>query len=348
MTPSPDPLLLTQDERDAIDRLSEKLADTSSHQRCVSSLRRAIEAQETETIGSLLDGGMALYGPLYPLLLVKECLTDVYELYRSQGISDAIRDATLFDIRRWADEHAARTAGEVGLSQVHWIARHLSCRILQLGSLQFEPKTFGHPYRIYRQHDHDEPLILAEAGIECGREGYLKEGDPAFTTALKEDGMTLLAHRVDLITGQISSRSDSCRLDDLALLCDRETEVLNVHIPKGTDLTGDAVTASLSWAQAIFPHHPVMVCSSWLLDPALDALLGGESNIVRFMRLFAKFPIPFSVPQIYERVFGHGFGVDEVLAFPPQTSLQRKVQDALRSGVIFRTMGGVVLSNGAC
>ncbi|HPZ16511.1 MAG TPA: acyltransferase domain-containing protein [Sphaerochaeta sp.] len=347
MTPSPDPLLLTRAESEAIERLSERLADTDGHHRRVSSLRRAIEAQETETIGSLLDGGMALYGPLYPLLMVKECLTDVYELYRTQGISDAIRDATLFDIRRWIDEHADRTSGEVGLSQVYWIARHLSCRILQLGSLQFEPKAFGHPYRIYRHRGHSEPLILAEAGIGCNREGYLETEEIAFTTALQEDGMILLAHRVDPITGEISSLSGSYRLDDLSLLSTRETAVLNIHIPKGADLTAESVCASLSHAHTVFPQHEVMVCSSWLLDPALAVVLDRGSNIVRFMRLFAKFPVPFSLPQIYERVFGYGFGIDEVLAFPPQTSLQRRVQEAIKEGVVFRTMGGFILPSAA-
>ena len=269
-------------------------------------------------------------------------------MYEKLGISDEVRDATLFDIRRWADEHSARSGGELGLCQVYWIARHLSGRIVQLGSLQYELKPFAYPYRIYRERGQSEPLLLAEGGLHLSREGYLvQEAHSVYTTLLEEDGISISAYEVDTRGGRIKESRSTWMRPELSLLCTSETEVLNIHIPKGTDLRDEAVAASLSLSEEMFPHHGVMVCTSWLLDPALSAVLDGESNIIRFMQRFSKFPVTFSVAQIWERVFGFGFDVEEVLAFTPQTSLQRRTQDALRSGVVFRTMGGVVLSRGA-
>lgn len=338
---APRSLVLTEEELDAIEQLSLRLADRDGHRNRVSSLRRAIAQQDTKAVAALLDEGMGLHGPLYPLFLVKECLGEVERLYQKLGIPDAVRDATLFDIRRWVDEHRARSSGGLGLSQVYWIARHLCARILQLGSLQYEPKGFGYPFRLYG-HAHGL-TVLAEAGLLCSEEGYrCTDGDGSFTTRLHEDGGTLIAHTVDRQSGSISKEPTSFLLSELTLLCDSSSGVINIHIPKAAALDRASVDASLAQARAFFADHPIMVCTSWLLDPALASVLDDGSNIVRFMDRFCKFPVPFSVPQIYERVFGHGYGQAEVLAFPASTSLQRRVQKAIIEGVVFRTMGGYI------
>lgn len=334
-----DPLALTEEERRALYLLEERLGP----QQRFGMLKAAIGRQDTKAIGSLLDEGMALHGAAYPLLLITGSLEDVYALYRRLGIDDEIRDATLCDIRRWIDEHAHRSNGEIGLSQVYWIARHLSARIVQLGSLQYEPKLFGYPYRIYRGDRHQHLLVIAEAGLGCDREGYRTEEDhSAYITALEEDDTTLRAHVVDTTTGRIKSSMETFDRRGLTLFCDSETDVLNIHIPKGAPLGPDDVDTSFGRAQRMFPACPLMVCTSWLLDPALKTVASEQSNIVRFMERFAKVGVTFSSPQLYERVFGHGYGIEEVLAHPADTSLQSRVQAALREGVVFRTMGGYV------
>lgn len=332
-------------ERAQLDALARSLAHDERHLGYLHQLKDAIEGRQTQAIASLLATGMEVHGPVSPLLLITQSIEVICELYRRCGVGDDVRDATLFDIRRWIDEHAVRNSGQFGLSQLFWIARLLSCRILQLGSLQFEPKPFGYPYRIYQARGCASPLVVAESGVQCDSLGYLDEQDPAFITALEEHDKTVCAHQVDLSSGRISCAMDSFPLDDLVLLCDRETEILNVHIPKGVDFSSEAVDASLRRAVEHFPTCRLFVCTSWLVDPALGTVLDEGSNIVRFMRRFSKFPVPFSVPQLYERVFG--YGVAEVVGLPATTRLQRAVQQAIEAGVVFRTMGGVVMVRGA-
>ncbi len=337
-------LALSTSQRAEIESLKQRLLDDEHHLFRLNELKDAIAGRRKEAIATLLAAGMEAHGALYPLLMIFESLDAVFDLYRRCGIDDEARDATLFDLRRWVDEHALRNGGEFGLSQIFWIARLLSCRVVQFGSLQFEPKPFGYPYRIYQVRGSDSPLVLAEPGIGCDASGYLDEQRPTFTTALKEDGVAVSAHQVDLSTGRISSTLESYPLDDLILLCDRETEILNVHIPKGVDFKPEAVDASLRRAGEHFPSCRLFVCTSWLVDPALGAVLDEGSNIVHFMRRFSKFPVPFSVPQLYERVFG--YRVAEVVGLPATTRLQRAVQQAIEAGVVFRTMGGVVMVSG--
>jgi hypothetical protein len=340
-------LALTHRELAAIDALAVQFVDDHDHRNRIRELGSAIERQQTKTIARILESGMASHGAAYPLLLITQSLDAVFTLYRRFGITDEVRDATLADVRRWVDEHAARFGGEFGLSQVFWFARHLSCRILQLGSLQYEPKRFDYPYRIYRSPGSASILVVAEPGLRCDAAGYLEEQDPAFVTALEEDGATLCAHAVDATIGRISAVMSSYRLSDLELLCNQESEILNVHIPKGVAFSSEAVDASQKRAVEHFPSYDIFVCTSWLLDPALGAVLEGGSNIIRFMERFSKFPVTFSKPQLYERVFGFGLEEDEVRSCAAQTRLQRRVQEALATGVVFRTMGGFIVARGA-
>lgn len=69
--------------------------------------------------------------------------------------------------------------------------------------------------------------------------------------------------------------------------------VLNVHVPRGTDLSPAAVEASLAAARLFFDSHfpntrlRGFLCYSWLLYPPMVCSLGPDSHIRRFAERFA-------------------------------------------------------------
>jgi len=120
-------------------------------------------------------------------------------------------------------------------------------------------------------------------------------------------------------------------------------EVLRLHIPAGGSLLPALVDESLGKASAFFPACKIAVCDSWLMDPKLELVCQDSPNILSFMCRFQKFPIVQNgEPQIFERVFFFGATKADVLAFDCKTPLQRRVQEAVRSGVEFHTTGGFV------
>ncbi len=329
---------MSDHERTAIGRV----VPPSDHQVRLKGLQKAITAGASAQVGQLLEEARQVSGPAYPLSLIVACQEQVYGRYRSLGISDQVRDATLADIRRWVDDHRRRYGGEVGLSRVFWIARHLCGSIVQLGSLQFERKPFSHPYRLYQSRA--DVLLVAEGGLSCDRDGYLCTKDQsAFTTRLDDDGLYLRAHKVDPDSGCIARFDGSYDTRLLSLVLDSRTEVCYLHIPEASDLSPDAVDNALDLRRAFFPDQEIFVCISWLVDPALALVADRGSNIVSFMNRFAKFTVPFVVPQLYERVFGPGLDSEGVLASEGRTSLQRRVQQAIKDGIQFRTTGGYVV-----
>ncbi|MPN33540.1 hypothetical protein SDC9_181028 [bioreactor metagenome] len=129
----------------------------------------------------------------------------------------------------------------------------------------------------------------------------------------------------------------------MRLLSDSATTVLHIHIPAGEKLTKEAVDDSLRQVCRYVPNHGLAVCASWLLDPALAMVAEPSSNIVLFMQRFAKFPVPFETPQIFERVFGFTATEEDIPHWKATTTLQKSIQQALSEGVVFRTMGGYLL-----
>ncbi len=107
-----------------------------------------------------------------------------------------------------------------------------------------------------------------------------------------------------------------------------------IHIPEGGSLRPDLVDASLAEARAAFGDGP-MICTSWLLDPAL-LQLPATSNIVAFARRFDVEPTePGHEGDEAAAKFVFRRPLAEVLdpaAVTPRTTLERLVADHLRAG----------------
>ncbi|NCC64882.1 MAG: hypothetical protein EOM15_09530 [Spirochaetia bacterium] len=328
----------------AISKLEKLLTNDLQHKNLLSTLKKSITKRDVQNTATILRTALALHGPIYPLLLVQEVSIDVYKLYEANSIEDTIRDATLQDITLWAEEYSAQHGGEIGLHQTNWISRHLCCAIVQLGRLQFEPKPFNAPFVLYQKDG--RTLTLAKAELCCDRFGYLCDAsEKAFETVYKVGNRTILAHSIDEKKGTIAPKPQLFELDPSNQMLDSTTEVLHVHIPKRGSFSDASVSESFAQAESFFPSHLFCVCTSWLLDPALEKVADQNSNIVLFMKRFSKYPVAFEKPQIFERVFGFGFDEEMVKAYDWKTSLQKNVQQAMREGTIFRTTGGFTLTS---
>ncbi len=304
-------------------------------------LERAIKLRDVQKVGTILLQGLQTFGPVCPLVLIQSCYEQVCNLYRDLCIEESVRVATLSDISLWTEVYAHDHRQETGFAQVFWIARHLCAKILRLGRLQFEQKSMNSPFRIYQQEHSEQCITLAEADIACDSAGYCTNFEQAaFITTLSENTTSLLAHPVDGANGSIALQPCLYDTSSLRLLADSATDVLHIHIPAGEKLSKQAVDDSLLQVPRYFPNHSLAVCASWLLDPALLSVAEPSSNIVLFMQRFSKFPVPFTTPQIFERVFGFTATEDDIPRWEATTTLQRSIQRALSEGVVFRTMGG--------
>ncbi|MFA7109843.1 MAG: hypothetical protein WC162_11935 [Sphaerochaetaceae bacterium] len=336
---------LNQKQFDLICELYDKIKTNSLHLNLVEQGIPLIEKQDYKALFILFDLGFKEFGPIYPLVLIYCLYPYIVKLYNRLTIADSIRKSTLSDIAIWVNFYEDEHEGNTGLKQYIWIAHDLCAKVLRLERLQFEQNFFKFPYSIY----YDTKLLryrtFAQEGLLCTDDGYISNGsNPSLgswttTNSVKDD--YLLAHEINQELGCISQEVNSVPISDLKLICTKGSPFLSVHIPSGEPLTPSLVDKSFSLALKIY-NPSLFVSETWLLDPELMKVLPSDSNICNFMQRFFKFPIPLDIPQIYERVFGFGTTESDVLAWKCTNNLQKKVQQHIKNGGVFRTMGGYI------
>ena len=119
-----------------------------------------------------------------------------------------------------------------------------------------------------------------------------------------------------------------------------------VHIPRGADLTDEKITESfklaLEKARKYYPEFSAkaVCCSSWMLDPSLEEILGEKSKITGFVRRFVKYPMKSNEKSIFGFVFPKIFS--SYASLPEDTTLRRKLKERYLRGEYIHTFSGVV------
>ncbi|MDE7299037.1 MAG: acyltransferase domain-containing protein [Lachnospiraceae bacterium] len=115
-----------------------------------------------------------------------------------------------------------------------------------------------------------------------------------------------------------------------------EEKCISVHIPSDADLSKPSVMKSLAefgeFCKKYYPEWSGMelCCESWLLSPALNKVLGEDSNILQFQSLFEVKETDEESMAVLDWVFPGFDHVSEQL--PERTSLQRNLKKYLLSG----------------
>jgi len=287
---------------------------------------------------------------LFPLVFFAYVLPNTLELFARLPATDTQIKDTLCDIGRWIAVYRANHGGALGCDRYHWLMHQFCAHLVQLGRLQYQMDRFPFPYTLYRSRTNGAWHCLADAGLNIDSTGHI--GLPGtsvgrlWTTIREVQGDRMLAHETDIDRGVVLHEPVSLYIGDLESVIVPGSAVLRLHIPEGGPLDPAAVDASLALAQSFFSQRnipsSVLVCDSWLLDPALDDFLPTQGNICAFMHRFMKFPVfrPSSQSQIFERVFGSRFTLDQLDTWPCTTRLQISLRDYLRQGGHVYTTGG--------
>ena len=123
---------------------------------------------------------------------------------------------------------------------------------------------------------------------------------------------------------------------------------LAMHLPRGSDIREENVRRACAAAFAVVEKsYPAYVgvpvqCASWLLDPGIEKLVGSDSNVVRFGKLFARI-LSKSPGRAADSFVFPGKPVADA-DLPEDTRLQRALkQHYLNGGYTYGTTGILVL-----
>ena len=242
--------------------------------------------------------------------------------------------------------------GRPGINKLYygWLTHYTKARIFKTNGLNFELKKLP-PTAIWlrnRQTKQVVPVMLLgtfhASGIQrLGSVGYENE-DGAFRVDFSEDEQNYYGHGT--YNGKVSAQSETFAKSQWECVGRPGDGCLNVHIPKGSDISEPTFRAAWKSACEImkkrYPEHGGgnIFAYSWIFDPVLSELLGPDSTITKFQNLYARFPIRNNGRAVFNFVFP-GYG-DDYTKLPEKTSLQRKIKEMYLNGKYIYEYAGAI------
>lgn len=290
------------------------------------------------------------------LLVILQQVPAAYDRYRKKGFSHEVAIESLgaipvsqiaFKVR--FDRFALDSEGYI------WMQYFTEAKIFRYHSLNFQTYKLGNSIIVLRNRKSGEFCVVMfsgrfhRTGRALGAAGFNDE-EGAFDADFQETEEGFYGHvAADALaspTLSFFSKNDwECALRP-------GDNVVNLHIPRGCDLSTEAVKESLKEgmkiARSIYPELDLRgaVCYSWLLDPLLEKLLGKESKIAKFIGLFSTFPLRSNGTSVIARVFpGCAGGRVPLEKYPEDSTLQRNLKRHMMNGGYLYDTGGVVLSS---
>ena len=305
----------------------------------------AVEARAT---GKVLPADYQSISEMIPLFPIAAMIPRMEAFYRAHGFEgEELRfNFRVFEISLRLSKIAVKKPAFTR-TYYSWTLLYTLGEIFDYASFNFQYKKFGSNVILLRNKKSGEYLLFPTEGImhrdgrTLGDAGYTDE-EGSFDCALVETDDEYIGYPA--VNNVISNKKITVKKADYDVVLTKEDYVIGLHIPRNVDFSDEAIEASLRGAVPIirerFPEwQPKMyVCSTWLNDPGLEALLGSESRIVKFGKRFLRYPGGAANGR-----GGYGFvflGYEENENLPEDTSLRRKLKaHYLNGGYTYFTPG---------
>ncbi len=287
----------------------------------------------------------------YPLLILCAMFPSAIEKYRARGFSEEeiheILTPTIIARIALCEEHSQKQG--IDAAGFNWMRIYALAEIFPAGIFNITPKRFEPNAIVLKNKITNELAILMKnckfhhTGMVLGSAGY-EDTENSFSAEYRETDTAYIGRviRNSLVTRDFCEYK-KCEWD---VLLDEGDVFAGVHIPRGADLSDEKITASFKLAlEKTRRHYPefsakAVCCSSWMLDPSLEEILGEKSKITGFIRHFIKYPVKSAETNIFGFVFPKIF--DSYATLPEDTSLQRKLKERYLRGEYVHAFGGVV------
>lgn len=277
--------------------------------------------------------------------------------YRKNGF-DAEQTAEYMETFGSCIGNVERKTGNIGLNQTYfrWLYPFAKAEIFKVHGIQFELAKLK-PYAIYLRSVENGtivPVITKGLFHASGKQRLdtigFTDSEGAFEVSLTEDENQFCGHGA--YNGVVSKEPQVFPKSQWTCIARPGDKCVSMHLPKGADITRESVQKAYDAACELlrknYPDYcntPVQ-CLSWLMDPGLEDILGADSKIVRFGKLFVRYP--GKTPAVNTGRAADSFVFPEKCErledLPENTRLQRGLkQHYLNGGYTYSYAGILVL-----
>ncbi len=277
-----------------------------------------------------------------PLMVLLPSAELAYAQYRKRGFSHEDAVAFLGCIKLTIFLAETKILGRPALTTGYfrWLFRYMNATIFDHGGLNFELKTAAKSGYYLKNKFSGEIAILSvhekihQSGMPLGSAGFEDEQD-CFSATFEETDTAYFGHPVkDFRTVREKERFEKA---DWELILSPGEDIISVHIPRNADLSPEKVKIAYKDALAItkkcYPDYQpkAFICSSWLMDPTLEKILGEKSRISQFAAPYLRFPNKSAGKEIFSFVFTPKEG-ENISALPERTTLERGLKEMYLKG----------------
>ena len=295
------------------------------------------------------DGSAA--GDMLPVLALIREVPEMVKRYADRGFDEAQIKKNLENIKinMWVTQI---TQGKVSLSWGHyqWLAFYTKAMIFDHKGFNYQPTGWPPFSMVLKNKQNGEYVILMTAGrftkdgLVLGSAGA-REEEGSFEAEFEEKEDAFFGHRAE--KGRVLPELEKFEKAEWEAVLRHGDGVLNLHIPRNTDLAPDHVTESLTEGLALArKHYPELapkciVCTSWLLDPKIVDIVGPDAKLSQFINRFKKHPTMDAGGTACLGFVWPG-GTGSIAEYSEKTSLQRGIKRLMLAGDFIRGTAGVL------
>lgn len=291
-------------------------------------------------------------GDFFALFVMLPSINSAYKTYRSKGFSheETIKNLNNFKLNiHIMEEHILGRPAITGV-YYRWLSLYAKCMVFDHGGLNFQLKKAPKSGLFLKNKKTGKAQILISlkgvhrSGMPLGSAGYEDE-EGAFSAYFEETETEFIGNPV--VNFRIQNEAKHFSKEEWEYGFGPGDDVIAIHIPRNTDLSPEKI--SLAYKEALeilkraFPEFSprAITCSSWLMDPTLNEILGENSKISSFSAPYERHPNRNNGKDIFGYVFPNDCKDFSIL--PEKTSLQRKLKEKYLKGEYIYSYTGAIL-----
>ncbi|MBR2043096.1 MAG: hypothetical protein IJ946_02015 [Clostridia bacterium] len=292
---------------------------------------------------------------MLPVLIHLPSFEKTYEELISRGFSheDAVKDLSVLNI--YIREQERYRTKIVGISSFisFWLYRFTKLQILYFGkagiNFHMIPADYNSPYVLRNKNSgkivtvFGNNLPIHKSGIPLRSAGATDE-EGSFIASFKETENEYIGHRSD--QRYVSRTAEAFSKAEWELIVSPGDDIITLHIFWDSNLTPEAVQEALDEGvekcKLCYPDKDFKAirCSSWLMSPDINEILGENSKLSRFSSRFIRFPIVAGGKLVHGYVFPNQKCPPE--DYVATTTLQKGVKKLLLEGKYIYETAGII------
>lgn len=284
-------------------------------------------------------------------LAVCSQLDEGNETLMARGIPEAYRRRSLkAAVDCGVNSYMRLHGGQAGYRLLGWAQHYINGKMFIIGRLEVEfDCAFKGMASVYKGPNGERialahGIVLHKSGFALGSKHY-EDALGSWQPFIQETSDSVTGHPYRE-NGAVSREKVVLQKKDWRLVLTNGDPVISLHIPDrpGEPLTPAVMDSTLeeirAFAADIGYTYKGFICHSWLMDPQLKALVGPESNMVKFSDRFSKLTARSAGESVFTFVYKCPDMTFEIGELPERTRLERGIKEHYLCGkAIYETIG---------